>query len=94
VLLKALALNKLYSTRVLDKDIEPLARHIAGLCIEPSLREGRPDAVDRIANCSGLQLYFSFASKYCSWHNPRPYPIYDSYGGSSVVLTSRASWQQ
>ncbi|HEY6347054.1 MAG TPA: hypothetical protein VIY49_36655 [Bryobacteraceae bacterium] len=80
VLLKALALNKLYSTRVLDKDIERLARHIAGLCIDPLLRKGRPGAVDLIWNCDDLnRRYFSFASKYCSWHNPAAYPIYDSY---------------
>jgi hypothetical protein len=79
ILLKALALNKLYSTWVLDKDIEPLAHHIARLNIDPLLREGRPEAVDSIWNCDGLRKYFSFASKYCSWHNPAAYPIYDSF---------------
>lgn len=34
VLLKVLVLNKLYSARVLDNDIVPLARHITGLGID------------------------------------------------------------
>jgi hypothetical protein len=78
VLWKTTALNTLHSARVRDIDIGPLTRHIAGLRIDPLLQEGRPEAVDLIWNCDGLLKYFSFASKYCSWHNPTAYPIYDS----------------
>lgn len=83
VLLKALTLNKLYSARVRDIDVDPLARHIASLRIDPLLVEGSPSAVDVISKCDGLRQYFSFASKYCSWHNASAYPIYDSYSGSA-----------
>ena len=41
-----------------------------------------PTLVDDIAkvNISGKDKYFySFASKYCSHHQPIEYPIYDSY---------------
>jgi hypothetical protein len=79
VFLKVLVLNKLYSTRVRDIDIEPLARHITGLGIDRLLAEGSSSTVDLIAHCNNLQNYFSFASKYCSWHNPDAYPIYDSF---------------
>jgi hypothetical protein len=24
-------------------------------------------------------MYYSFATKFCSWHNPTAYPIYDHY---------------
>jgi hypothetical protein len=78
VLLKVLALNKLNSTQVRDIDVEILARHIAGIGIDPLLAEGSPSTVDLITNCVNLRNYFSFASKYCSWHNPDTYPIYDS----------------
>jgi hypothetical protein len=78
VLLKVLVLNKLYSAQVRDIDVEILARHIAGLGIDPLLAEGSPSTVDLITNCDNLRNYFSFASKYCSWHNPDAYPIYDS----------------
>jgi hypothetical protein len=64
---------------VRDIDIEPLARHIAGLGIDPLLAEGSDTAVDLIIRCDDLKRqYFSFASKYCSWHNPAAYPIYDN----------------
>ena len=77
VLLKVLVLNQLYNTRVLDKDIEPLARHIAGFAIDPLLSKGSLVAVDRITDCPPLKKYLSFASKFCSWHNPTAYTIYD-----------------
>jgi hypothetical protein len=78
VLLKVLALNKLYNTRVRDIDVEILARHIAGLGIDPLIAEGSSSTVERITHCDNLRNYFSFATKYCSWHNPDAYPIYDT----------------
>jgi hypothetical protein len=82
VLLKVLVLNKLYSARVNDNDVEPLAYHIVGLANEHSLDQlldhGSLDAVSLIATCPNLKEYLSFASKFCSWHNPMAYPIYDS----------------
>jgi len=44
------ALNRLYSARVLDVDVETLARHIAGLGIDALLAEGSSRAVDLIAH--------------------------------------------
>jgi hypothetical protein len=84
VLLKALVLNKLYSTRVNDADIPPLAHHIAGLNIDPLLDKGSLDVVDQIMNCPGLDKEYSFATKFCSWHNPTAYPIYDGNAEACV----------
>ncbi len=77
VLLKVLVLNKLYSTRILDKDVEPLSEHIVTLNIDPLLDRGDLTAVERIYICPPLKMYYSFATKLCSWHNPTAYPIYD-----------------
>ncbi len=77
VYLKVLVLNKLYNAGVRDIDVEALAKHIAGLSIDALLAAGSPRAFDLILNCGHLRKYFSFASKYCSWHNLRAYPIYD-----------------
>jgi hypothetical protein len=78
VFLKVLVLNQLYSTRVDVVDIELLARHIAGLSIDPLLDQGALEAVRLITNCPGLKKkYLSFASKYCSRHRPEIYPIWD-----------------
>jgi hypothetical protein len=80
VLLKVLALNELYSARVLDIDVKILAPHIAGLGIDARLAEGSSSAVDLITHCDKLRKgCYSFATKYCSWHNPAAYPIYDAY---------------
>ena len=79
VLLKVLVLNKLYSTRVNDVDVEPLARHIARLGIDSIITQGSLNAVDLITACPNVRRYYSFATKYCSWHNPTAYPIYDRY---------------
>ncbi|MDR3414279.1 MAG: hypothetical protein P4L87_25515 [Formivibrio sp.] len=80
VLLKVLVLDRLYSTRIRNIDVEPLARHIAGLDIDTLLNQGSPVAVERIFVCPELRRkYYSFATKFCSWHRPEDYPLYDSY---------------
>jgi hypothetical protein len=71
-------LNELYKTRVRDIDVKALAHHIAGLGVDTLLAAGSPKAADLIMHCPGVKQYFSFASKYCSWHNPSAYPNYDS----------------
>lgn len=81
VLLKVLVLNKLYSTMIRDIDVETMAKHIVGLANDHSLDQlldqGSLDAVFLITDCPNLKQYLSFASKFCSWHNPTAYPIYD-----------------
>ena len=79
ILLKVLALNQIYSTRINYVDVVPLSRHIAGLGIDSLLDQGSPRAVDLIFVCPPLPKYFSFATKFCSWHNPAAFPIYDHY---------------
>jgi hypothetical protein len=84
VLLKVLVLNQLYSTRINNIDIEPLAHHIAGLGIDNLFAQGSIKAVGLITNCPNLRKYLSFASKFCSWHNPKAYPIYDGNARASL----------
>jgi hypothetical protein len=67
----------LYSTRIRDIDVEPLAQHVVRLSIDPPLDQGDLCAVERIYKCPPLKMYYSFATKFCSWHNPTAYPIYD-----------------
>lgn len=77
VLIKALVLNNLYKTRIRDIDMETVAAHITGLDIDQHLARGSLHAVDLIMNIGGIDRPFSFATKFCSWHNPTAYPIYD-----------------
>ena len=79
VLLKVLVLNKLYGTMIRDIEVETVAKHIVGLGIDSLLTQGSVQAVALITDCPNLtRQYLSFASKFCSWHNPAAYPIYDA----------------
>jgi hypothetical protein len=83
VLLKVVALNRLYSTNIFA--VYDMAHHIwrQGKDIDSALAEGDPEIVDKIApvtitaTLKGRNNY-SFASKYCSWHKDASYPIWDS----------------
>ena len=83
VLLKVVALNRLYSTQIFA--VVDVARHIHrnAQAIDAALAAGSPGIVETIAKVtvtvSGKERNnYSFATKYCSWHNPASYPIYDS----------------
>ncbi|MCK9482274.1 MAG: hypothetical protein M0R38_11005 [Bacteroidia bacterium] len=80
ILLKVSVLNDFYSTNIFK--VFPVAKHILSLNIDERLSNEdltlvddikRVDMGDRVLN------FYSFASKYCSHHKPRSYPIYDSY---------------
>ena len=80
VLLKASALNDFYSTHIFDT--YTVAKHIQECNIDSDLESGEIGLVNKIAlvTISGKKKnFYSFASKYCSHHNPATYPIYDSY---------------
>ena len=79
VLLKVVALNRLYSTQVYA--VVELAEHIVAKAIDPLLQQGKEAAVDAVAHFAHqgkTRRLYSFASKYCSWHRPETYPILDS----------------
>jgi hypothetical protein len=81
VLLKVAAIDSLYHTCVfaLDEVARHIAHNIEG--IDAALAAGSPEVVGRIAHVviQGRKYNFlSFATKFCHWHNPHAYPIYDS----------------
>lgn len=76
--MKVLALNKLYGTMIPDIKVETVAKHIVGLDIDARLDNGDIQAVFLITDCPKVKQYLSFASKFCSWHNPTAYPIFDT----------------
>ena len=89
VLLKVVALNTLYSTQIFAHseklpNVVDVARHIHKNAkkIDAALAVGSPEIVETIAWVSVPgkkdRIFFSFATKYCSWHKPAAYPIYDS----------------
>lgn len=80
VLIKVCSLNDFYSTNIFN--VFEVAKHILKLKIDERLKEGDTNLVNDIAKMkiSGKEKnFYSFATKYCSHHNPNEYPIYDSY---------------
>lgn len=80
VAVKASAINALYSTGILA--IYQVAVHVHLLDIDAELAQHSTAIVDKIAAVrfgNKRRKVFSFASKYCSWHDRDNYPIYDSF---------------
>jgi hypothetical protein len=81
VLLKVIAVNSLYHTCVYALDAVARHIHAHGVEIDAALEAGSHEIVDTIAKVKvqgRVHNFFSFATKYCSWHQPEKYPIYDS----------------
>lgn len=81
VLVKVSCLNDFYSTNI--RDTYSVAKVIYQLNIDTRLQNGDLTLVDDIAaetekNCKSARREYSFASKYCSFHRPDVYPIFDS----------------
>ncbi len=79
VLAKVVLLNRLYSTNVYD--VHTLAHQIVNCRIDDRLTAGDPTIVEEIARVElrgKHRRFYSFATKYCFWHQPNEYHIYDS----------------
>lgn len=81
VLIKVTCLNALYSTNIFS--LFTVAMHILKLGIDDRLKAGDPTLVEDIALVTmgndETKNFYSFATKYCSHHQPRQYAIWDSY---------------
>ena len=82
VLIKCCTLNDFYSTNIFD--IHSVAQHILKLDIDERLEKGDLSLVNDIAhvevgNPKSPRFVYSFATKYCSHHQPEKYAIYDRY---------------
>lgn len=86
ILIKCSSLNDFYSTNIFD--IHTVAQHILSLHIDARLENGDHSLVNDIAHVevNGKDHFFySFATKYCSHHQPKRYAIYDSYVENVLV---------
>lgn len=80
ILLKVAVLNSLYSTNIFA--LTKVANHIHQLQIDSALAQHSLAVIEDIAciQFNGKRRRnYSFATKYCHWHLPDVYPIYDSY---------------
>ena len=80
VLLKVVSLNWLYNTRIMN--VRPVVDRILALNLDAALQKADPKIIDKLKvikfKTRTINMY-SFASKYCSFHRPNDYPIYDRY---------------
>ena len=81
VLLKVSALNDFYSTNIFDT--YSVAKHILEKDIDARLEKCDYSLVNDIAKIAKSEekprIFYSFASKYCSQHQPETYSIFDSF---------------
>lgn len=79
VYIKVSIINDAYSTNI--KDTYLVAKTIADMDIDKKLKAGELNLVNEIADEINSKTKcgrrYSFASKYCSFHKPEIYPIYD-----------------
>lgn len=95
VLLKVIAINRLYSTGIYA--IHHVAKMIVQADIGQMLRDGKPEAIEKIRrvefeDSKGVWQHkniYSFATKYCTLHNPRDYAMYDE-----LVIRTLGAYQK
>jgi|SRR3989344_2043989 len=83
VLVKVYALNNAFNVFMLSQ--VRMAKHITNENIDDGLRLGDLAIIDKIRSGHGIRNrhgteinFYSFATKYCSFHKPDKYPLFDS----------------
>ncbi len=83
ILIKTVLINEFYSTMVFDTF--SLAKHIySRKKLDSLIQEGSIKAIDEFMNVplgkkGETKNLISFASKFCGFHSPKAFPLYDSY---------------
>jgi hypothetical protein len=80
ILVKVILLNRLYSTNICDP--YTVANHVEKLSIDRRLASGDSTLIDDLADVKfgkTTRTIYSFATKYCAWHQPDHYQVYDGY---------------
>ena len=79
VLVKTAVINDLYSANIyVARDVAKGIIAIAIQGLDRRISEGDVSVVEDVAIAGGGNRNYSFATKYCSWHKPYKYPIFDS----------------
>lgn len=101
VMVKCAVLDNFYSTYITGPNFSTLAKGIISIKdIDKRIAEGDHSLVEEIANVghsfSSPKTLYSFATKFCSHHNPKAFPIFDSIvaGLLSKVLKDDSSLAQ
>ena len=95
VILKVNLLNAFYSTGILD--VDTVARHIVTQHVDTDIQNGNVAVIDKIARVKHngkCWNHFSFATKYCSFHQPQKFPIFDSFIAECFSQLSKNNYFQ
>jgi len=95
VILKVNLLNAFYSTGILD--VVTVARHIVKQHVDTDIQNGNVAVIDKIARVKHngkCWNHFSFATKYCSFHQPQKFPIFDSFIAECFSQLSKNNYFQ
>ena len=92
ILLKSSTLNDFYSTNIFNT--YAVAKHILAIPnLDNRSKQGDISLVDEIKEVTmsdgKKRDFYSFATKYCSHHNPNFFPIYDSYVDKILVALNK-----
>ncbi len=95
IYLKVVVLNDLYSTNIYDSF--KIAEGISKLNIDEAIQNKELNIVHKIAKKHNIKTkngdkwnFYSFATKYCSWHQKSLYPIFDSYVEKALIAYKRS----
>lgn len=91
VLLKVLAINTFYTTHISGAEIIPLTSHIVNIYnLDELLVAGDLSAYHKISiTPKKINNAYVFASKYCHFHNPKKYPIFDSKSRKTLYMINK-----
>jgi hypothetical protein len=85
VLLKVAVISRLYNAPLYAAPIR-VAQHIYELDLDTHLEMASAEIVNTIAAVPSVpRRLYSFATKYCGWHRPEEYPLYDSYVRRALI---------
>ena len=87
IMIKCGLLNDFYSTNIFN--LTRVAEHILQQNIDVRLTIGDPTLVETIGRISKNRYFYSFATKYCAFHQPLLYNIYDSHVHNVLMHFSR-----
>lgn len=104
ILLKFAILNDLYRTNIMDtvKIVDHIYRLATEENLDALLKSGNLEAVNKIRRGHGIHVnktqkernFYSFATKYCHFSNPKCYPIYDQYVKKSIMKLRKDNYIQ
>ncbi|MEK7553275.1 MAG: hypothetical protein AAB504_01115 [Patescibacteria group bacterium] len=83
IYIKVVTINAFYSAGVLATF--KMAQRILKLNIDHKLKIGDTKIVNKIAKLPHVRNFYSFATKYCSFHNCKQFPIYDSFINKMLI---------